>query len=340
MNSPRCASSASARSSASGKSTTACSSSTSRYSSRAMRNSFHTPRVSTAFRSRRKAPQVVAQPVGQRGGGRAVRLERAAVQPVVGLVGRPLLARRAVLREEVVVDAVDEQPNPARLTCLTRARRSLAGARHRPTPSGRRLANKRYRGCRTGPVARKRSSPPSTPPSVATSRAMASRGDPFRRQLAWRRPHGAIENRAGHEPPIEQPGQARPQLQVTQFGKHHRDGRVLARHGAADAQRAVQRLVGQAQRFGLVGHAESGVEPGLERKLAQQRQAERVDGADGDVRTGAPAASAIGAGRCRPARPTRLSVARMRSRISAAALRVKVMARMCRGSTPARTRLT
>ena len=133
-------------------------------------------------------------------------------------------------------------------------------------------------------MARKRSRPPSTPPSVATSRATASRGDPFRRQLAWRGPHGAIQNRAGHEPPVEQPGQTRPQLQVAQLGKHHRDGRVLARHRAADAQRAIERLVGQAQRFGLVGHAESGIEPGLERKLAQQRQAEGVDGADRDFR--------------------------------------------------------
>ena len=35
--------------------------------------------------------------------------------------------------------------------------------------------------------------------------------------------------------------------------------------------------------FGLVGEIEGRIDVGLERKLAQQRQAERVDGADGDV---------------------------------------------------------
>ena len=108
-------------------------------------------------------------------------------------------------------------------------------------------------------------------------------GDALRCQLAWRGPHRAIENRAGDETPIEQRRETRPQLQVAQLGKHQRDRRILARHRPANPQRAIERLVGEAKRFGFVGHPEARIEPGLEGELAQQRQAERVDRADRDV---------------------------------------------------------
>ena len=49
------------------------------------------------------------------------------------------------------------------------------------------------------------------------------------------------------------------------------------RHGAIDG------VLGETRRLGLVGDGEAGGEAGLERELAQQRVAERVDGADGDV---------------------------------------------------------
>ena len=45
----------------------------------------------------------------------------------------------------------------------------------------------------------------------------------------------------------------------------------------------IERLLDQARHLGLVGHLEAGIEVGLERELAQQRQAERVDRADRDV---------------------------------------------------------
>ena len=109
---------------------------------------------------------------------------------------------------------------------------------------------------------------------------------------------------------------------------------------AADAQRAIERFVDQARHLGVVGHREAGIEIGFERELAQQRQAERVDRADGDV---ADAIAQLAPARRRnlaARRPPRAALARMRSRISAAALRVNVIARMFAGSTPARSRLT
>ena len=100
-------------------------------------------------------------------------------------------------------------------------------------------------------------------------------------------------------------------------------------------------MASSARRADSVSSAtrEAGSEAGLERELAQQRVAERVDGADGDV------ADAIA--QRQPARAPGVALgggaaqlAMMRSRISAAALRVKVMARMFAGSTPTLSRLT
>ena len=74
-----------------------------------------------------------------------------------------------------------------------------------------------------------------------------------------------------------------------------------------------------------------GIEVGLERKLAQQRQAEGVDRADGDVGRAIAQLAPARRRRSRRAPPRARSVATMRSRISAAALRVKVIARMFDG---------
>jgi hypothetical protein len=57
---------------------------------------------------------------------------------------------------------------------------------------------------------------------------------------------------------------------------------VCLRH--EDPHRAVQRLLDEARDLGLVGHVEAGIEVRFEWELAEQRQAERVDGADRDFR--------------------------------------------------------
>ena len=104
--------------------------------------------------------------------------------------------------------------------------------------------------------------------------------------------------------------------------------------------RSVRSSVSSLRRSVSVSSATSkaGIEVGLERKLAQERQAERVDRADRDVAE--PVARAAASVRRPPGIRTRPASAprTMRSRISAAALRVNVIARMFDGSTPARTR--
>ena len=110
---------------------------------------------------------------------------------------------------------------------------------------------------------------------------------------------------------------------------------VVGRQRPADAERPIERFAHQAGRLGFVGQVEPGIDAGFERELAQQRQAERVDGGDGDVGETRRAPRASARDRAAAARRARRNVSRMRCRISAAALRVKVIARMCRGSTPA-----
>ena len=68
-----------------------------------------------------------------------------------------------------------------------------------------------------------------------------------------------------------------------QAGQHHRHREVVGGHRAADREGSVQGLLDQPGHLGLVGHPEPGVEVRLEGKLAQQGQAERIDGADGDL---------------------------------------------------------
>jgi hypothetical protein len=49
-------------------------------------------------------------------------------------------------------------------------------------------------------------------------------------------------------------------------------------------QGAIDRLVDEARHLGLVSQREAGVDVRLQRELADQRQAERVDGVDGNIR--------------------------------------------------------
>ena len=111
----------------------------------------------------------------------------------------------------------------------------------------------------------------------------------------------------------------------------------MARHRA---MRAIDGVLGETRRLGLVGDGEAGGEAGLERELAQQRVAERVDGADGDVADAIAQRQPALAARRRSRRRRGAASSMIRSRISAAALRVKVMARMLAGSTPTLSRLT
>ena len=83
-------------------------------------------------------------------------------------------------------------------------------------------------------------------------------------------PHGARQRVADGEAAIDERGQPRAHLEVAEAGQDQPDGRVFRRQAARDAHRSVERLVHQPRGFGLVGHAEAGIEIGLERELAEQ----------------------------------------------------------------------
>ena len=85
------------------------------------------------------------------------------------------------------------------------------------------------------------------------------------------------------EPAIEQRRDAGAQAPLAELREHQRHIVVVARDAAADPQRLVERLADQARHLGLVGEIEAGIDVGLERELAQQRQTERVDRRDRDV---------------------------------------------------------
>ena len=93
----------------------------------------------------------------------------------------------------------------------------------------------------------------------------------------------AIDRVIDDEPAVDHVREAVPQPLLAQLGKQQPHVVVGPRQAAADVERAIQRLLHQARHLRLVGHLEAGIEVRLERKLAKQRQAERVDGADGDV---------------------------------------------------------
>ena len=68
-----------------------------------------------------------------------------------------------------------------------------------------------------------------------------------------------------------------------QLREDKRDVGIGARLAGQNAQRLIERVLDEARHLGLVRKVETRIEIGLERKLAQQRQAEGIDRADGDV---------------------------------------------------------
>ncbi len=86
-----------------------------------------------------------------------------------------------------------------------------------------------------------------------------------------------------HNPAAQQRRQPASDAALTELGKRERHIAIVPGDGAAYAKGAIECFVDQARQFGVVGNGESRVEVGLERKFPQQRQAERVDRADGNI---------------------------------------------------------
>ena len=172
---------------------------------------------------------------------------------------------------------------------------------------------------------------------AAVGRAPA---DDARRQVRRAARQEPIERVPGDEPPIEQRREPLARARDAELREHERDVRIRSGQAGEDAQRPIERLLDEPRHLGLVRHVEAGIEVRLERELAQQRQAERVDRADRDLAEPIAQLASSAPGRTPSAPPRPAARATIRSRISAAAFRVNVIARMFAGSTPAFSRFT
>ena len=92
-----------------------------------------------------------------------------------------------------------------------------------------------------------------------------------------------IERAPGHEPPFEKSREPFASAREPELRQHERDVRLVPGQSGENPQRLIQRLLDEPRYLGLVGHLEPGIQVRLERKLAEQRQAERIDRADGDL---------------------------------------------------------
>ena len=102
-------------------------------------------------------------------------------------------------------------------------------------------------------------------------------------EVARARRKRAIDRIVYNQPPIDHVREAIPQPLLAELRKQQADVVVCSRKTAPDVERLIERLLHQTRHLRLVGHLEAGIEVGLERELAKQRQAERIDGADVDV---------------------------------------------------------
>ena len=115
------------------------------------------------------------------------------------------------------------------------------------------------------------------------------------------------DGRPGGQPAVDQRLEASPDSPLAEH--RHEQPDVLGRcHPARRAESPVDRRLHEARRCRLVRDVEPGVEIRLQGELAQQREAERVDRADGNVRE--PVAQR------RPARLVLGGLARLRSQVA------------------------
>ena len=104
-----------------------------------------------------------------------------------------------------------------------------------------------------------------------------------RLQVARAAGEEAVECVTGHEPAIDERGQAISSAPDAELRQHQGDVAILARDRHQDPHRPIERGGDEPRDLGFVRELEGGIDVRLERELAKQRQAERVDRADGDV---------------------------------------------------------
>ncbi len=94
----------------------------------------------------------------------------------------------------------------------------------------------------------------------------------------------AIEHVPRNQPPLQQVREPFARAVEAELREDQRQVGLTLGEADEDGERLVERSIDEPRHLRLVGHAEAGIEIGLERELAEQRQAEGVDGADLDVR--------------------------------------------------------
>ncbi len=110
----------------------------------------------------------------------------------------------------------------------------------------------------------------------------APAGD-FRRQVARTEREKALQDIGGHETAAEKRRQALTQLPLVQLQEHQGQIGVGLRLVAADPERAIECFADEPRNLGLVGQVEARLDVSFERELADERQAECVDGRDRDL---------------------------------------------------------
>ena len=181
------------------------------------------------------------------------------------------LAWLLVLVEEVRLDPVEHTAGKTR--SRHRSARDLAhgaGENHPAAVMYRAIGEKPFNAARQ----------PSKHVPKALERLLArALGGQVARTAGQRAVDGVIDD----EPSVDHVGEAVAQPLLAQLGEEQPDVVVGSGQPAADVERAIERFLHQTRRLRLVRHLEAGIEIRLERKLAEQREAERIDGADGDV---------------------------------------------------------
>ena len=240
----------------------------------------------TTFRSRRNAADRFGDRRRDRRGRRADaastrrRLSQsAALKPVPAKL---FAARLAVLRQEVAAQPIDQRAKRRlRLRAVSKRQPSQAAAAAAPDVGRQhrelRMTHRAVVEERVEPAADAASSDVAQPrrrPSAGRLR----RSDRAGRAPGYRRSACGATSRRRAAPRGRLRSRRSPSCANTSATSS--SSRASA---AADAERLIERLADQARHLGVVGQVEPGIDVGLERKLAQQRQAERVDRRDRDV---------------------------------------------------------
>jgi hypothetical protein len=207
----------------------------------------------------------------RRGEGPAVPLERRGRRRIVAPVAVRTGPRLPLLRQEVGADRCGQGGQQARVPDLAGIDRAQIGGHNREARVAARAVGQEGRqavGHRSDRVAQA---------------GRGERGRPVDVEPGGRAAEIASQPFGDGEPPVHEVREPVAQAGRRDPRQHQRHVFVVAGQSARHPQRLVEGGVHEARRLGLVRNPEAGVEPRLERELAQQREAERVDRGNGHL---------------------------------------------------------